>query len=325
MSSFLKLIRINNLLIIVLTQFLIRYALLEPMLNAAQYELQLSTFNFIILVLSTVLLTAAGYVINDYFDTKTDMLNRPDKVIVGKTIHRRMAMIIHFVLSILGVALGFYVSWQINLLKLGYIFIIITGILWFYSTDFKRNFLIGNIIVAVLTGLVPLMPVLYEIPPLNIHYQEALLLLKYNFNSLFFWSLGFASFAFITTLTREIIKDVEDFEGDAAYGRKSLPIVVGVKNTKIIVISLISITIFAIIYLSFRYIFINFDNSGKFISLNIPAIIYIPTLLVLPNLYLIFKIIKAQNNIHWHFASVLSKIIMLFGILFTLIILYQLN
>ncbi len=326
MKAFLKLIRIQNLLIIVLVQFLIRYTLIIPIIEAqGGYTALFGTFNFVLLVFSTVFLTAAGYTINDYFDTKTDMLNRPNRVIVGKQISRRNAMTIHIIFTVIGIILGFYISYKIHLFKLGYIYLIIAGLLWFYSTNYKRNLLVGNILVAFLTALVPLMPVLYEIPLLNAFYRDSLILLKQNFNNLFFWTLGFSAFAFITTLTREIIKDTEDFEGDSAYGRKSLPITVGIKNTKIIVISLISVTIIAIIIISIQQLtcsdFITQDcNTYNYIS-----IFYILLLIIAPNILLILKVLKAQNVSQWHTASNLSKIIMLLGIFYTFIIMISLQ
>jgi len=175
MLAFLKLIRIQNLLIVAVTQYLMRYAVIEPILKINEFELQMTDFEFFILVFATVCLTAAGYVINDYFDTKTDKLNRPGTVVVGKSITRRSAMTIHMILNILGVIAGFYVSYKIGLYQLGMIFLIVSGILWYYSTSYKRQFLIGNILVAVLTGLVPLMVILFEMPELNKTYRDILI------------------------------------------------------------------------------------------------------------------------------------------------------
>ena len=186
------------------------------MLKSRGYESQFSDLNFFLLVLTTVFLAAAGYIINDYFDTKTDLLNRPKTVIVGKHIKRRTVMTAHIILNLLAIVIGFYISWQINLWKLVYIYILVTGLLWFYSSSYQNMFLVGNVIVALLTALVPLMTVFYEIPPLNVKYFNVLMRLDDNFYKMFFWVAGFSAFAFITTLNREIIKDVEDFEGDNA-------------------------------------------------------------------------------------------------------------
>jgi len=113
MLPFIKLIRIQNLIIIATTQYLMRYAIIEPILKINKFELQFSDLNFFILVFSTVLLSAAGYVINDYFDTKTDTINRPNNVIVGRKISRRTAMSIHISFNIIGIIAGFYISYKI--------------------------------------------------------------------------------------------------------------------------------------------------------------------------------------------------------------------
>lgn len=312
--NYLKLIRYKNLLIIALTLFLIRYALMLPMISG--FEPQFSNFHFILLVISTISLAGAGYAINDYFDAQTDILNRPRTVIVGEKISRNATMNLHIILNVIGIGIGFYISYSINLWKLVYIFILISGLLWFYSTSFKRQFLIGNIIIAFLTAIVPLMPVLYEIPMLNNFYREGLILTNQNFNYLFFWSLGFAIFAFITTLTRELLKDVEDFEGDKAYGRRTLPIVSGINISKIVTSILVSVTIALIIFFYFNYLKINITKS----VISTISTIWIIVLILIPNLFLIYKIIKANTKNDWHFTSNLSKIIMLSGILYTIII-----
>jgi len=306
-KKILKLVRINNLIIIALTQYLMRWAIINPLLTHKGYEMQFSEFNFFLLVLATIFLTAAGYVINDYFDTKTDLVNRPKTVIVGQYITRRTAMAIHLVLNILGVLIGGYISYRIGLYQLGFIYLLITGILWYYSSSYKRQFLIGNVIIAILTALVPLMPVLYEIPVLNKIYENALIARNSNFYPLFYWTLGFSGFAFVTTLYREIIKDIQDFEGDNAYGRNTVPILLGIKYSKLIVILLVLFCILSMYFIYFKYLN---DNI---------SLIYITLTLAIPQLYLIYNIFKANGNKDYKRANFMAKIIMLFGILYSLI------
>ncbi|HUW93443.1 MAG TPA: UbiA family prenyltransferase, partial [Bacteroidales bacterium] len=172
-KDFFRLIRLSNLIIVALTMMLMRYAVIRPLLNALPVELsdaplvltrmtfQLGWFDFMMLVLSTVLITAGGYVINDYFDIRTDLINR-GSVIVGNTISRRMAMLYHNIFSFLGVAGGFYVSARIGYFWLGTIFLLVSGLLYFYSVTYKRQFLIGNLIVAFMTAMVPFMVVLFD-------------------------------------------------------------------------------------------------------------------------------------------------------------------
>ena len=156
MTALLRLIRYRNLIIIALTQYMMRYFVIWPILKVNGFELQMDRWHFLLLVLSALLITAAGYVINDYFDTRTDMLNRPETVVVGRSVSRRSAMLLHIILNIAGVGLGIYLSLYIGILSLGVAYLLAAGLLWFYSTTYKRQFLIGNLIVAVFTAMVPL-------------------------------------------------------------------------------------------------------------------------------------------------------------------------
>ena len=322
MRSFLRLIRIPNLLIIAATQYLMLYAILIPLLKnifvatdtvlikVPEMQPQLIGFPFMCLVLATIFLTAAGYVINDYFDTKTDLLNRPDKVIVGKTISRRKAMTIHVILNTLGVGFGFYASLSIGLPILGVVFAMVAGLLWFYSTTYKRQFLIGNILVAFLTGLVPFMVAVFEIPPLINEYSEILTSYQANLIHIAYWIGGFSFFAFMTTLIRELVKDMEDYEGDMVIGRKSMPVVIGLKLTKYIVVTLILVTIIALIWV---YLFYLSDTI---------TLIYMIVGIILPLIYLGYLLVMAASPKSFHFASLFSKIIMLSGMGYALVAYY---
>ncbi len=311
MINFLRLIRYKNLLIIFLTQYLMRFCIIKPILEVYGLKLQFSELNFFFLVMATVLITAAGYVINDYFDTKTDLVNRPETVIVGRLLNRRWAILLHIIFNTIGIGLGAYISFYIGIPLLTLIFVLITGILWFYSTTYKRQFLIGNVIVALLTALVPLMVLLFEIPLLYKEYGLLIREMRTDFSVIVFWVGAFALFAFLLTLIREIIKDVEDFEGDSAYGRQTMPIVLGVLNSKIVIITFILTTAFSLMFLNFTFL------RDKF------TFIYFILLLVIPLVYLIYMIIKADDKKDYHKASNLSKFIMLAGILYALLANYN--
>jgi len=207
MLNFLRLIRYKNLLIIILTQYLMRWSIIKPILEVYGFKLQFSELHFFFLVMATVFITAAGYVINDYFDTKTDLVNRPETVIVGRLLNRRWAILLHIILNTIGIGLGAYISFYIGIPILTFVFVLITGVLWFYSTTYKRQFLIGNIIVATLTALVPLMVILFEIPLLNKEYGLLIREMYFDLKHIIFWVSAFALFAFLLTLIREIIKD----------------------------------------------------------------------------------------------------------------------
>ena len=307
MYNFLKLVRFQNLLIVAATQYAMRYLIIYPMLNMNGFELQLDNFSFFLLVLATMCVTAAGYVINDYFDTKTDLLNRPREVIVGKKISRRTAMIFHIVLNAVGVLLGTYVSFLIGVPMLSFIFLLTTGILWFYSTTYKRQFFVGNFIVAVLTAMVPLMVVVFEIPLLNKTYGLIMLRNNASFLYIFGWVGGFAYFAFFMTLIREIIKDTEDFEGDQAFGLNTLPIAIGVRKTKLILYVLINFVIVSLVYINITYL----KDSV--------SLIYMLFTIIFSLVFLQYKLYNAHKQKHYHVASNLTKFIMLFGILYALV------
>ena len=314
MLDFLRLIRYKNLLIIAVTQYLMRYCIINPILKVSGLELQLDHFHFILLVLSTILITAAGYVINDYFETGTDMLNRPETVLVGKKINRKMAMLIHILLSILGIGIGIYLSFKIHILALGVAYILASGVLWFYSTTYKRQFLIGNLIVAIFTGMVPFVVALFEVPLLNQQYKEVLLHLNMNFNNILGWVGGFSFFAFLSTLVREIIKDIEDFKGDRAFGRNTIPVVLGNRTSKIIIVCLIGFNIFSLLFIYFRHLLYNNNGQIDFLTLS-----YFLVLLIIPFIILAYLVIKAEEKEHYHRASLLTKLIILAGILYSLV------
>jgi len=290
-----------------------RWSIIKPILTAYNFELQFSELNFFFLVMATVLLTAAGYVINDYFDAKTDMVNRPDTVIVGRVLNRRWAILWHVILNIVGIGLGAYISFYIGIPSLTLVFIMVTGILWFYSTTYKRQFLIGNVIVALLTAMVPLMVLLFEIPLLNQKYGLLMEELRSDFTHIIVWVMAFSVFAFLLTMIREIIKDIEDYEGDSIYGRKTLPIVTGVLNSKIVIITFILTTIFSLLYINFTFL------NDKI------TLVYFSIFLLIPLVLLLYKIIKASSKKDYHKASNLTKWIMLSGISYALVANYIIN
>ena len=228
-------------------------------------------------------------------------------------------MILHSVLNIIGVGIGIYLGFYIELPVLSVVFLLATGLLWFYSTSYKRQFLVGNLSVSFLTGLVPLMVVLFEIPLLNRVYGELMLQHNVNFNYIFAWVGGFSFFAFMTTLVRELIKDAEDFEGDSAYGMRTVPIVMGTRWTKIILLSLIAVTLAMLIFLLLQFILFSVAPAD-FFSLG-----YFVVLLIVPFLLLSMQILRAKEKKDFHRASTLIKLIMLSGILYSVLVFFLVN
>ncbi|MCL2327348.1 MAG: geranylgeranylglycerol-phosphate geranylgeranyltransferase [Bacteroidetes bacterium] len=313
MKSLLNLIRYKNLAIIVLTMCVVRYGIVYPMAaltplgNIVSVELQFSLFHFILLVIATVSISAAGYIINDYFDVSADMMNKPEKVIVGKTIVRRRAMMLHWIFNAVGIFCGTIASIAIGHIYFSLIFVFIAGLLWFYSTTFSKEPLIGNVIVAALVAMVPLITAVYELLPLNFMYKYILISRFQSFEPILMWCFGFSVFAFLYSLIREIVKDIEDLEGDAAYGRNTLPISLGVKNTKIIVLGMYAISIVALIVVQILYV------------AELFSYLYISLALAVPTIISAYLFRKAQTAREYHIVSGSLKLILIAGLLYVVL------
>ncbi len=312
---FLRVFRYQNLLIVALTMYLMRFGIIQPLLAQKGFTLQMSEWFFLLLVLSTVFITAAGYVINDYFDTKTDLVNRPQRVVIGRQLSRRSAIFTHWVLNSFGFVFGLAVSFYINRPFFSLGFIIIPGILWFYSTTYKRQFLVGNIIVALLTALVPFMTILFELPLLYEEYWQTVLLQPDTFNLTIYWVAGFAIFAFLLNLFREIVKDIEDYEGDLEFGRNTLPVVLGTNNSRIVASSILMVVLLLITYVFGAHM--NYF-PGTY-SFNFISLIYLVTAIAIPVFILLVKLFMAQTKENFKSISSFTKIVMLLGILFAII------
>lgn len=294
-KDFLLLIRWPNIFFIVITQCLFYFALVPSI--APNLFTSKSIFLFSLLVTSSVLIAAAGYVINDYFDVKIDAINKPEKVIIGKRIKRRWAIFFHLLLSAIGLGTSIYVArytgmW-IAIANLCCIFL-----LWIYSIKFKKELAIGNFIIAALTAWVIFSVYIFVIG----YYGNAIVvespkLLKY--------AMLYAGFAFIVTIIREVIKDMEDTEGDRLYHANTMPIAWGIPTSKVFTAVWIIVCIGLLISIAGYAVVIGY----WWIT------IYIMALLISPFLYLLFKLRKASSSKDYHSLSSLIKIIMLLGIL----------
>ncbi|HTA62534.1 MAG TPA: geranylgeranylglycerol-phosphate geranylgeranyltransferase [Bacteroidia bacterium] len=307
-KAFIKLIRFNNLVVIALTMLVTRYCMMQPILviKHADMQLQLSHADFFLLILSTLLIAAAGYIINDYFDVKTDRINKPDKLYIDNGVKRRLAIVIHTIFNVLGFAISVYVAHKANNIFLcGIQFVSITA-LWFYSTHLKRQVLNGNILVAALSALVPLLVLFFEMPLLEHKFLESIKSFSFLYLSVF----SFALFAFLLSLVREIIKDIEDLKGDYETGCRTMPIVWGVKAAKAIVAGLIS-------NILLLQLFIFYKLYKQHFSI---LLIYLFVFVFVPLVLLIWKLYKSQQKQEYHILSKWVKYIMLTGVLSTIII-----
>jgi len=308
--AFLKLIRYKNLIMITLMMLLIKLCSVDPMLKIFNLQPTFTWLDFVFLTLALTCVAAGGYVINDYFDIKTDRINRPDSLIIGREVSSATATTYHICLSIAGCVFGFLVSVRVGFWPLSLVFPFLVGLLWFYSTAYKGMFLVGNLVVALMIGIVPLLPSVYELRGLIIDnppiVQEGGLDPYLILNI----SIGYAVFAFVTTLIREIIKDMEDIEGDSMQGCRTMAIVLGPTPCKVILSTLIISTIAALVY---AYLYhVNEPSSGIFIGVA----------LILPLLFLLYKVIAAKGKDDYHKCSTIAKIIMVLGMLYLFLVWY---
>ena len=272
--GFIKLVRLPNLLIIVLTQYITRIFLIGPKENWWQH---ITDIKLLLLSFSTVLVAAAGYIINDYYDIKIDTINKPKRVVVGRLLRRRKALAAHIILNVIGILIAFTIS-----LKIGAITFVSGFLLWLYSNQLKRLPFTCNFVIAALTAVSVM--VIYVYAPRNE-----------------FMVYTFAFFAFFISLIREIIKDMEDVKGDATFGCQTLPIIWGIRRTKTLLYLLIASFLLVLFMLS--------------IYLDHTLITYFCFFILLPVGWLTFKLIRADTKKDFAYLSSLCKVIMLSGVL----------
>lgn len=306
--AFFKLIRVENLLIIIITQWCIKYLVFAPINEFSKFTPALFTIS----LLSTLLIAAAGYIINDYFDVKTDKINRPETVVIDVVIKRRWAVILHIIFNGIGLILGLYLAIKCHTLKLLMFQLLSILLLWFYSTHFKKQLLIGNIVVSLLTATIPLMPMVYEYYLAGGIDSLSSFLIGDFLKILVIIVLGYSAFAFLTSFAREVIKDMEDYKGDIQTGCKTMPIVWGIITSKVVTFFVIVITIGLLLLASLK-----FYKEKQFM-----AVYYILGVVILPLMILLIQTIRAKTSKDFKMASLLLKFTMLFGIAFTIIIKY---
>lgn len=291
---YLQLIRVPNLLLIIVTQLLIKYALFETFGIA----ITLSSFGFFLLCLSTVSIAAAGNIINDILDVETDRINKPEKTVVGTKISEKTAYNIYIILNVIGVGIGFYLSNLIGRPGFSAIFIIISALLYLYATYLKQILLVGNLIISGLVAMVILIMGLFEllpaITPENRQTQSII----------FSILLDYAFFAFMINWLREMIKDQEDITGDYNTQRNTLPIAIGKDRANMFIFVVGLIPLAAVIYYIYEYLFT-----------NLYAVLYALVLIVGPLLYFLIQLWTTKSKKQFRHLSVVLKLIMIFGLL----------
>ncbi len=303
-----RLVRGVNLLIIALSMFFFRYFLIIPVLRRYLIFSTLTHLDFALLVAGVVAIAAAGNIINDYYDMEADHKFKPGKNVIGTWISMDNACTIQFVLNAFGIVIGYLLAWKIGNYQLGNIFAITAILLWIYSDSLKKYFLIGNIIIAALSALVFFMPVLFE---QKLFKADAISNYKEAAYILIIYAKGYALFAFLISLIREIIKDAEDKDADGYKKMKTLPIILPVWITNAVVIFLILIVMALLAYLQYFYWLNNQKNQFWYV-------------LLLMQVTLMMNLISAfflKNSQDYKNLSVFMKLNMFFG-LFSLPVFY---
>ena len=290
-------VRWSNLLFLAALVWLMEKWVAVPVLSQARIAEQMPWYILLLIILATVFIAAGGYVINDYFDVKIDRINRPDAVIVTRAVSKPSAMQLSLWLSGIGVVCGLVVAILLRSWNLGIIFVIVPGLLWFYSSSYKRMFLVGNLIIALLAGLTPLVVAMANVP----------------FAELYAWLGGFALFAFLLTWIREIIKDMQDQLGDRELECHSMPVVWGDLWTKIFVTGLIIITLAIIGHLWWHVL--PFSTSWDSLSTR-----YIALGVVIPLLSILGLLWAAKIPSDYKTCQQVVKLTMLLGMLYSICI-----
>ena len=285
-------------------QLVFRYLFLKQ----SYVDLALTDFNYILLIFATVCIAAGGYVINNIMDQDTDEIAKPQNRVVGVSISETVAYNWYIGLTIVGVGIGFYLSNVIYKPTFASMFILVATLLYMYATSFKQIPVLGNVVVALMLSTSIIIIGLFDILP-AIDVDN-----RFRMKEAFDILMHYAIFAFIINIIREIVKDMEDMDGDYQSGINSLPITIGVQKTKIIVGVLTIISIGILAY---------YVNSNLF---ELDYVVYYAMILIVgPLIYFGVKLLNATTKKEYHHLSLVLKIILFFGILSVAVIVYNLK
>ena len=290
LATYFKLVRWKNLLLIVFVFFVLKFSFFSTL----QIQTKLSIVDFLLLLLSVLSITAAGYIINDIFDVKTDLINKPTKVIVSQKISLETAKKWYKTTNTVGIVLGIALCIKISKPTHSFIFIVISLLLYYYSKKIKTTPFIGNFLVSLLIAFSVLIFPLFEIELIAKNNNQ-------NLASQIIWMLFF--FAFSLNLIREIVKDIEDVNGDYNLKMNTLPILLGILRTRRLILFLCIIPIGILLFIILKY-----SSIYKF------TVLYLLLFVLMPLLYFTVKLRSAKKKTEFHKLSQLLKIIMLLGI-----------
>jgi len=295
--SLLKLIRWRNLVIVFITQSIVWFHLTSKTLSYQNLTSNLSLLQFILLSLCTVLVAAAGYIINDIEDIKIDLINKPEKVIVGKYIMEKTCYSIYYLMLGIGFAIALVLAWQLDSLPYVLLYPLSSGALHAYATHLKKTTLLGNILVSLFVAAVPMLVYLADADQISMAQNTRV----YSILALY------STLAFLANLAREVVKDMQDLKGDKVFGAHTFPIRYGFTNTKYLIHLILMIILLILGYWSFVYD-AHFQNA---ISIGFGSI---PLMLIALGLMIYLASLKTATEFgKW---SLGIKIFMLFGLIF---------
>jgi len=289
----LKITRPINLLLITLLLIVVKYGFLEAM----HFPTSLNSLSFFLLVIATICIAAGGNIINDIYDVDTDKINNPKRVLIGVDISEKKASNLYIIFTSIGVLAGFSLSNLIGHPSLAAVFVIIAALLYGYSVSFKTVFLLGNVVVSLLVAMVLITSIIFDLYP-AIEEQ-----ITHKTLTATIILLQYALFAFSINLIREIIKDLQDINGDRKGGRNSLPIAIGRQRTVYVAFGLTVCLLVGIIYHLYMHIY-----SAK------PLMLYFLFLIIAPLFFVLVNIWNAKKKSDFAKISTLLKIIMFLGI-----------
>lgn len=313
--AFLKLIRWQELFFVAFTMFSFHYGIITPMFDYFSLLPAIGKLELILIILSSIFIFGGGNVINDYFDRKTDFINRPESVMIIFKIRRRQAIFYHLVFSTLGIILGIIVSFMIRKPILSLFYILTVIYLWIYSVRLKKDLIINNISVALFISLIAVIIGVNEYFAFEKSITEwneiNIRPIKLSIQIIF----GYGIFAFIINLIREVLKDCRDVKGDSLTGVNTIPVIWGKKKANIVVFILSLIFIGLVIvgwegYLSKLLFFKNF----------IFADFYIYSMIVFPAAIILGSSIFGEKPKKYLTLIRLTEFIMFTGLFFCFII-----
>lgn len=321
MKDYLKLIRIPNLIFIIAVQAFIYFAVIMPIVGGYGFIVRIPYWVLASLVFATMLIAAGGYVINDYFDVKIDRMNRPESVIIANTIDKHDAMHIYMILTAAGVGIGVAAAVALKSFTIAFIYIIVAGLMWFYSSSYKRMLVVGNLMVALMSALVPMIPAFAAKVQMCKDFGEMFLQTPVV-PTIYTMCCGLGLFAFIMMFIIEIVKDMRDEYGDREMECHTIPVVWGVQTAKIIVTSLAAILLGLSVWAALKVPFVNTSMSPLF-HLNY-SVVYVLTAILVPVVFMVYSV---WNNSCKAYCNALhaARVALLFGATYPLFFYYLLS